>query len=95
MIDVITVGRVVKFDKEKKIIAFLNIKKMKEKERLRNTWMLTNPCNEIPLTDFHIVDYPDIIRERHENIKSEILQRHLAEMKTFITHHLGTIITND
>ena len=95
MIEVITVGRVVKFDKEKKIIAFLNIKKMKEKEKLRHNWMITNPCMEVVLGDFHMVDYPDRICYNTENFKSEILQRHLAEMKTFITHHLGTIITND
>lgn len=94
MIEIITVGRVVKFDKERKIIAFLNIKKMKEKEKLRQ-WMPTNPCMEIVLGDFHMVDYPDRIRERHENFKSEILQEHLAEMKTFITHHLGVFTTND
>ena len=84
MIEVITVGRVVKFNKEKKIIAFLNIKKMKEKEKLRHNWMITNPCMEVMLGDFHMVDYPDRIGERH-----------LAEMKTSITHHLGVFTTND
>lgn len=51
MIEVITEGRVIKFDKEKKIIAFLNIKKMKK----RNVFW------EIPLeaTPYRIVDYPD------------------------------------
>ena len=47
MIEVIKVGRVVKFDKEKKIIAFIDPNRMKKKEFDYN-WM-SNPCSEIPL----------------------------------------------
>lgn len=93
MIEVIEEGRVIKFDKEKKIIAFLNVKRLLKQKH--GNWA-TNPCGEIMLPDFHIVDYPDRLEVGCNNskIKEEILKQRVKEMKEILVAHAGVLFNN-